>query len=184
MLLVSGGNLLIEVAEALVFVGLYEGKGAGELAGDGDLAGGGNGFGGKRSVAWPGDLGTLRGSLDGEAGRQMKDDLVGDLVGKVHVYRLKAFFLIDEWVAPARFKKEAGEENAFGCGCSDGPFKFDDSNQIDVGIVEAEEVIEVSLGTIGAEFCKPLIEFLFDFVEIVLQRDLPPPEGLLSAHDE
>ena len=46
MLLVGGGDFLVEGAEVGVFVGFDLGKGAGELADDGDLAGGGHGFGG------------------------------------------------------------------------------------------------------------------------------------------
>ena len=184
LLLIGSGDFLVEGAQVLVFLGLDQCECARELAGDGDLARGGDGLDGERGVASPWDLGVLRHGLKGEAGWEMIDDLVGDLIGVVHVDRLESFVLIDQMMSAASFKKKPGKRRRFGGSSAEITLNLDDGNEVYIGIVDSEEVIEVGLNALGTNFFEPVIKLLFELVGIAFEVDLPPPQSCLAAEDK
>jgi hypothetical protein len=175
---------LIEVAEVVVFLWLDEGEGAGELTDDGDLAGGCNRFGTVDGMLGPGDFVVFRRAFDGEDGGQVIDDLVADLLVVLHIDRLQPLLLIDKRMDAASLEEEAGEEKTLGSCTAEIAVDVDDSDEIDIRIVDADEVIEMSLDSLRDLRLEGMIELLFDLVEVVTERGLTPAKGFLAGHYE
>ena len=76
----------------------------------------GGGFGDQDGMVLPGNLCVLGRAFNGEAGGQVIGDLIGDLFAIVHIDGFQALFLIDEGMAAASLKEEAGKQQALG-GC-------------------------------------------------------------------
>ena len=63
-----------------------------------------------------GTLDVLRCAFDGEPGRQMIDDLIGNLFAIVHIDGHQPLFLIDKGMSAAGLEEEAGKQKALGGG--------------------------------------------------------------------
>jgi hypothetical protein len=111
--LIGGGYFLVEVVEVFVFVGGGEGEGTREGASDRNLAWVGFGLDEQDCPALPGNFAGLRGALDLKISGKAVNDLIGNLFAEMHIYRGLAFVLIDEGMAAARFKEEAGTRTRF-----------------------------------------------------------------------
>ena len=111
--MVSGGDLLVEAAQVLVLLGLGGAEGAGKDARDGDLAGRCDCLGGKDCMALPGNSRVLGRAFHAHACGQVVDNLIDYRVSIMHINRLEALFLIDEGMAAAGLKEEAGQKQAF-----------------------------------------------------------------------
>src|ERR1017187_1999787 len=87
-------------------------------------------------------------------------------------------------MAAAGLKEEAGKQKTFrGCR-AERSVDVDDGDQINVGIVEPQEEIDMGLDALRNNRLQRVIELLLDLVWIVSQGKLPPAEGFLAGHDE
>ena len=60
----------------------------------------------------------------------------------------------------------------------------DDGEEIDIGVVKAKEVIEMSFDAFGADFLEPAVKAPIDFVEVVPEGSLTPAESFLAGEDK
>src|SRR5208337_4585511 len=184
LLLVGGRYLLVEAAKVLVFLGLEDGEGTGQLAGNGDLAWIGLRLDDKGRMTLPGGFSILRSAFHSEVSGQMIDDLVGDQLAIVHINGFQPSFLIDKGMVSSGLEEEARKQETFGGRGAENALHLDDGHQVYVRIVEGKKVIDVGLYALWSHGPEPVVEALFDFVFVVFQGRLPPEEGFLAGHDK
>ena len=110
MLLVGGGDFLVEVVEVGVIFGSQEGEVVSQGAHDGDGAILRAGVDFEQGVVGPGAIGILRGALGAKAGGEMVCDLILFQQGVVDIDGDGALVLSYEGVPGSGLEKEAGEE--------------------------------------------------------------------------
>ncbi len=132
----------------------------------------------------PGDIRGLRGGFNGKPGGQMVGDLVALHLRIVDIDQRGPLVLRDKGMASVSFEEEAGQKEVL---AGRGPHvsgNVDHGDQVRVVIRKCDEVIEIRLNSIGHVAANGFVELLLYLGLVVLNRELPPIESVLTRQNK